>query len=198
MTNYHDRILKMATNKSGVAETEYYTRVFTKMGEHGWVSWNWCAFFFGNVWIFYRRMYLFFLVVLGIGMIIPPFIMRFAVSIVDKADYLATVLLHVAPRILLGLFGNKLYYFHLKRQVQSGYDALDEKSVDSGFFLAVIIFGMGSSFMLLPGSNSDLVPWFSGIWVVSAVSLVLYPFMRYLYRRIKLRKLKASGHHLIP
>lgn len=72
-------------------------------------SWNWPAFFFGPLWLAYRKMYLF------------SFLYMFAYLIVDWliVSELFGYGLSFVTMVLFGLFGNAVYYRHAKKAVQS-------------------------------------------------------------------------------
>jgi hypothetical protein len=60
------------------------------------VSWNWPAFLFGGFWMLYRKMYLYFFILLFVGLIVGfiPFI-----------NFIASLAMWIG----LGVFGNYLY-----------------------------------------------------------------------------------------
>jgi hypothetical protein len=84
-------------------KADYYIPAFQKMDSSGSaISWNWSAFFFGVLWMLYRKMYLYALVIWGV---------TFLLGVLTGG---AGFGLSILEAIGIGLFGNWLY----KRKVE--------------------------------------------------------------------------------
>lgn len=79
---------------------EYYASKFRKMKSTDKKnSWNWCAFFFIEVWLIYRKMY------------IEAAIVAIVLTFTESFLLLCVVI------ILLGIYGNYMYMKHIERLV---------------------------------------------------------------------------------
>jgi hypothetical protein len=82
---------------------------FDRLGPGLKASWNWPAFFFGVVWALYRKMYGWFLILLGIA---------FISSILEEAGFPAlSALLFFIPWIAFAVFANSLYQNNLRKKI---------------------------------------------------------------------------------
>ncbi len=71
---------------------------------------NYAAFFFVEIWLLYRKMYLYFLIylVIDIAMKIMVSVFNFNVNIFLELG---------VPHVFLGFYGNWLYYIHAKKKI---------------------------------------------------------------------------------
>jgi hypothetical protein len=99
-------------------ETCYYAEVFRKNKDNKWVmSWNWAAFlasiYAPLCWMNHRRMYLYVLL-----LVINFALLMFLGSLfLDKVLlFFSSILLLLSP-LLLGMFGNALYFHHIRRKI---------------------------------------------------------------------------------
>ena len=117
-------ILKIATHFKNFVENfavDYYLTEFSKIRE-GKRSWNWSAFFFCHIWLMYRKMYTFsfasFCVFFSlIILLFAPVILYVPCREIffDFRTYLF-LFFAICFAIFHGLFGNRLYYFHLQKK----------------------------------------------------------------------------------
>jgi len=122
------------------SEEEYYAKAFKRLDETGKRTWNWAAFLFGHAWMFYRKMYLYgflFFMASGILQNCIPGITAFIVcdessnvSILEN-DYPITYwsvmcCSEILVRVLMGYFGNSMYYSAVKKKIRKGYHLLDK------------------------------------------------------------------------
>ncbi len=198
MTNYHDRIVKMAVNKMGESVTEYYTAAFQKIENGQILTWNWAAFLFTMGWMIYRRMYFFGLVALactiGLG-----YVVDYGVAHLLSQGYSQNItyighFFFLILNIFWGLLGNKLYYVHLRRQVQKGYDVLDEKPIDTvAFLLLEVFFGVVINFYSKVSHDPATTSIVAKIAVIFACLIIFYFAGIYFYRYMRLRKLRDKN-----
>jgi len=133
---------------------DYYIpkfEVFEKTGNA--ISWNWSAFAFGIFWMVYRKMYLFSFLALVLISVIN--ILETYINISHFLDFLLSVWLWVG----FGLFGNYLYYIHVKNKIQEISKAFpDEKEQEiilakeggiswTAVFLFIFVFIIVSGFL---------------------------------------------------
>ena len=91
---------------------EYYLakfEVFEKTGSA--LSWNWAAFGFGIFWMVYRKMYLY-----AFLSILLMFFLK-AIEVYLRLSPVLSFFLSLWLWVGFGLFGNYLYYLHVKRKV---------------------------------------------------------------------------------
>ncbi|NPA57981.1 MAG: DUF2628 domain-containing protein [Aquificae bacterium] len=101
---------------------QYYLDRFKRFEEGGSVSWNWSAFLFGVLWMFYRKMYLY-----GVlGFLATVFLNVLAVSLFPD-NPLLLVGLQVWLWIGFGAFGNYIYYIFVKEKVAGIKEALTSR-----------------------------------------------------------------------
>jgi hypothetical protein len=85
----------------------YYENALREMHDGKWISWNWAATLLFPFWMMYRKIYA--------GTLISIFLFIVIKMTID-IPYI-----NLQTSILLGLFGNKMYYEHLKRKAVKGY-----------------------------------------------------------------------------
>lgn len=119
------------------SEEAYYIKAFERLNKTGKHTWNWAAFLFGHGWMLYRKMYLYsFLFVIfcavsiSLSVGLSPWI-AYLLSI--KSELNRKVLLSCfgilgwfLPNVLLGYFGNAVYYKAIKKRIRKGYYLLDK------------------------------------------------------------------------
>lgn len=76
-------------------------------------SWNWAAFFFISLWLGYRKMYRYLLMLIGFWIVYDALIMM----MFSYMPIWASILGLVAPAAYLGAKGNDLYKSHLNREI---------------------------------------------------------------------------------
>jgi hypothetical protein len=104
----------------------YYAKVLPIMHSGKLISWNWAAGLFTNGWLGYRKAYTGSIaVVLGCHLL-ENIYHHFFLSAQQTPEAIilkAIIMLSywMSLIVLGGLFGNKIYYEHLKRKVSEGY-----------------------------------------------------------------------------
>ena len=102
--------------------SKYYLDSFKKL-DKGQTSWNWAAFFFQGMWMFYRKMYLY-----GLFSLAFDFVTFF---IIVSSPSIGTTLglgfiCNIAYKCLYGYFGNRIYYSVVKERIADGYHLMDQ------------------------------------------------------------------------
>ena len=98
-------------------EQEYYIKQFDKIDRKE-LSWNWAAFFFGPLWLMYRKSYVgllnyaVFSMVLLIVDVVQPFVAKNVVY--------GTAVMLLWP-LVCGLCGNRWHYSTVKYRLAHGY-----------------------------------------------------------------------------
>lgn len=111
-------------------DSDYYADIFDKIRmDNSWLIWNWSSFVFSYYWLIYRKMYL-----LGIAVYTIVIITAF----ISIPLY---VFISVSFHMMLGAFGNYLYYKFLYKN--GGYN-LNQKNdsntnITASVCLAVIL-----------------------------------------------------------
>ncbi len=133
---------------------DYYLQkfeVFEKTGSA--LSWNWASFGFGIFWMVYRKMYLF----AFLALLFMFFLNVLEVSL--KFSPALSFFLSLWLWVGFGLFGNYLYYIHVKKKVMEisiQYPSEEEQKLilqkEGGtswvsVFLFILIFILFSGFM---------------------------------------------------
>jgi hypothetical protein len=97
----------------------YYISAFKEIDHRGKLIWNWAACCGGSCWLAYRKMY---------WLALSYFLLTILPSYAFLRDesLSAHLLLFVIFRILLGFYGNNVYYFMVKRRIKNG-SHLNEK-----------------------------------------------------------------------
>jgi hypothetical protein len=96
----------------------HYLLAWDVMRERRW-SWNWSAFFFGEGWLLYRKMYLLAIVFSLARLALTPYlssITLFSDSLLNQAMPLLfpyTMILNIA----LGIYANHLYRIHAEKKI---------------------------------------------------------------------------------
>ena len=103
----------------GESKAEYYLPLFYRFDQGGSrVSWNWPAFFVPLFWMIYRRMY----APAAVYFFVYPFVLVILLAIVmavlgEAAGALFYWLVLVGVRVLIAMFANSLYHWHVRKRV---------------------------------------------------------------------------------
>lgn len=94
--------------------TQFYLKTFKEYETFSrFASWNWGAFFFGSIWLIYRKSYLYgFLILLLVG--IAP--LGFKTNSLNMISY---DLDQFIGAVLLGIFGNAIYRHDLRKRLKN-------------------------------------------------------------------------------
>jgi len=76
-------------------------------------SWNWAAFFFISLWLGYRKMYRYLLMLIGFWIVYDALIMM----MFSYMPIWSSILAFLVPAAYLGAKGNDLYKSHLNREI---------------------------------------------------------------------------------
>ena len=113
------------SNKKYYGNEQYYIDAFERLDAVGKNTWNWAAFFLGPCWMAYRKMYAYSFLALMFDFFVPYLGFSFIVN------------------ILLGIFGNALYYRVVKNRIVNGYHLIENfqpVSIMSGLFAGAFVF----------------------------------------------------------
>lgn len=117
-------------------------------------SWNWAAFAFGALWLGYRKMYKPIFILFGI------FVLTDIIDIVSGFNELTGLLSYAVTglsNILIGLYGNTLYYRHVQKKMDdlkyanADAYAYDKAGGTSGKGVAAVAVIMSVYFIFLLG-----------------------------------------------
>ncbi|MBR1734311.1 MAG: DUF2628 domain-containing protein [Alphaproteobacteria bacterium] len=98
---------------------KYYLDAFERLDAVGKNTWNWSAFFFGPCWLAYRKMHAYsFLAFLFTYL-------SFWTAFIPFFFWIPFGGFPLILHILLGIFGNALYYRIVKKRVTQGYHLLE-------------------------------------------------------------------------
>ncbi len=93
---------------------DYYIPRFKKFEEtQSVVSWNWAAFFFGLLWMLYRKMYLY-----SVIFTIALFLFGLLLSVFNLYNNLVMLGVQIWLWVGFGVFGNYVYYTHVEKKVK--------------------------------------------------------------------------------
>jgi len=93
----------------------YYIPIFQKISSLGgrfYASWNWAAFFFPQMWFFYRKMYLYGVIVL-------------------LASCVFNLIGWILSGIIAGVAGNYLYFSHARNGILSLQETFPGETISS-------------------------------------------------------------------
>jgi hypothetical protein len=89
---------------------DYYARKWKVFGtKRNRISWNWAGFVFGLGWLFYRKMYLYAWIVIGIAFLMVVF---------ELTTGLRGAYIDVLIAVYCGGFGNYVYQEHCRRKLR--------------------------------------------------------------------------------
>ncbi|MEZ0323717.1 MAG: DUF2628 domain-containing protein [Hydrogenothermaceae bacterium] len=92
---------------------DYYIQRWEEMSlSNSKISWNWAAFLFGLLWLGYRKMYPH-----AFGLMIFSLILQYVQKIMNT-DQVIVALTNLSVSIILGMFGNYLYYDYVKSNIK--------------------------------------------------------------------------------
>ncbi len=109
-----EQFLTFIRGKSDVGDelsssTKFYLDLFDQYnGFTRFASWNWVAFFFPPFWMLYRRMYLYGFSVLALF------------TLIELLRLLEVAAANLSISILIGIFGNAIYFYHTRTKVTLG------------------------------------------------------------------------------
>ena len=139
----------------GPAKVNYYLPVFERFDSGGSaISWNWPAALFSQIWLLYRGMMLFGLLLYPIFAFCLGFIVALLITSLANFSPIAIVYVVIYPILIItgGMFGNKIFHRHVRNVIdrssrlnlsnQQRRDWLVRKGSSSGvfLFLALAIF----------------------------------------------------------
>ena len=102
---------------------DYYISKWEEIAESK-VSWNWAAFFFGLLWFGYRKMYIHAFIFIAFSLLLQ------FVQIKMNTTHLVIALTNLIISVVIGSFGNYLYYEYAKSKVKEiKQKGLDERSL---------------------------------------------------------------------
>ena len=148
----------------------YYILKWDSMQDR-WRSWNWSAFFFGEGWLLYRKMYGYAVLYSILRLFITPI---FNSIILFHEGHLYDLLPLLMPHsiilnILLGIIGNHLYKIQADKKIaaaQASYKpeqvllGLQNKGgVSIGALLLIPVLSMVEHFILFMFNNHFIVNW---------------------------------------
>ncbi|MDR0942868.1 MAG: DUF2628 domain-containing protein [Holosporales bacterium] len=96
---------------------EYYLSAFKELENRKKFSWNWAAFFFFDFWMLYRKMYLECLICCCASSMIYGMICHYF--------EFNEIFYWILCKVILGIWGNQLYYKSLKRKILKGYHLIE-------------------------------------------------------------------------
>ncbi len=114
----------------------YYLNVFKKLDE-GHDCWNWAAFCFQGMWMFYRKMYLY-----GLFSVVIDFTVFFSVmSTLSLSSAVGlSFVFRLAYKCLYGYFGNRIYYSVVKERIADGYHLMNQYKSTSKSLAILFLF----------------------------------------------------------
>lgn len=143
----------------GESKADYYLPLFYRFDQGGSrLSWNWPAFFIPLFWMIYRRMY----APAAVYFFAYPFALVILLAIVsavlgEAAGALFYWLVIVGVRVLIAMFANSLYHWHVRRRVDKlavhapSHEALVQRVIgqsSGGAPVVVAIVIVGSVFFI--------------------------------------------------
>ena len=109
-------------------DTEYYIKAFRSLEEEKRHTWNWSAFFFGSLWMLYRKMYICTAAWISIKILIFSTVrivfLEKHQSIDDFAVYFFIGFYHIITSCLFAKFGNFFYLKTVAYKIGKGYHRL--------------------------------------------------------------------------
>lgn len=136
----------------------YYERVFLQMINGEKMYWNFAAMVLSLTWMFYRKMYGASVLCLFLSLLLPVSIMMGGWLLFPEEIMPIFYLIgFLSPFLLMGAFGNYMYYRHLLKKIKKGYHQVgtlknvDLFSVIASFIIPCIGFITGPIISLLDG-----------------------------------------------
>jgi len=146
-----ENFMKLVTCRTGPedkesCEDQYYRRTYEKLSAGKTITWNWNAFLFSILWLFYRKMYL-------AAVLVPVLTIAYYATLLllssmfptEHADGLfvtSVFIFYIFPWLLLGMLANWMYVRHVHKKIDKGYHLCELKNTDglSAFISAFIPF----------------------------------------------------------
>lgn len=140
----------VAGKKNNQEKADVYEKKFRKLDE-GRLSWNWCAFLVTPCWLLYRKLYKWFFIYMGIGVVIGgifgaigpsttnSLVGQSAISIIEIIEFIIGIILCV----VVGLFGDKIYKAKLENLIHDGYTTDQDISKHGGTSVAAVLIYIG-------------------------------------------------------
>ncbi|WP_457622140.1 DUF2628 domain-containing protein [Persephonella sp.] len=138
--------------------SEYYIDKFKKFEEGKSISWNWSAFLFGVLWMFYRKMYVYGLIALAVIFIINVFIAALGINQVISTG------ISLWLWIGFGMFGNYIYYIFVKNKIKK-----IKENTRSDNILEIL--------SKKGGVNRFVLYFFSAFAIIYLLLIILYVFL---------------------
>ena len=146
------------TNAAGTRNTRYYTNLFNQYegAEGAWKpSWNWAAFVCSTGWFFFRRMFLFGAINLGV---LLAAVLPHAVHLTSGEATIAkgALLLYAVLAFgVLPVFADWIYYLHLKRRLARGGSTAPDMISFGAAAAATTVAGSALIYAGVIGSSTD-------------------------------------------
>lgn len=140
----------VAGKKNNQEKADVYEKKFRKLDE-GRLSWNWCAFLVTPCWLLYRKLYKWFFIYMGIGVVIGgifgaigssttnSLVGQSAISTIEIIEFIIGIILFV----VVGLFGDKIYKAKLENLIHDGYTTDQDISKHGGTSVAAVLIYIG-------------------------------------------------------
>lgn len=150
--------------------TLYYMNVYDKHPHGGFFAkWNWAAFFFGPLWMVYRRMYLYTFILIMLG------------GVGLKVNFLSLNLDFLGgyrwlpEGLILGFLGNALYMNFVKNKILRHQSLKGPLPIRSFFLVVGVLFLLiASSFILTIGALYFLAIMLAVVLVLPLIASIGY------------------------
>lgn len=140
----------VAGKKNNQEKADVYEKKFRKLDE-GRLSWNWCAFLVTPCWLLYRKLYKWFFIYMGIGVVISGIFGALgsstANSLVEQSSIspieIIELIISIILCVVVGLFGDKIYKAKLENLIHNGYTTEQDISKYGGTNTAAVLIYIG-------------------------------------------------------
>jgi hypothetical protein len=163
------------TNKHPDNNTKYYLTAFKRINSGGNIIWNWGAFFFSFLWLFMRGMYWEGFCALSVWILSIP------------VGAIAFGAIGSMISIVLGLVGTKIYWGHVKRQINNGWHLCDHYQ-SKNYVCAALMF-CAFLFACIYSYDANIISVICAIFVVFAIVFILF-FEKNRDRKIQMESIK--------
>ncbi len=144
---------------SRVTTKNYYLQAFHKIETQDKNTWNWAAFFLGQTWMLFRKMYLYSFLIMTADTVLYMYLRSITNFSTDETQRplsaIFVMFLYIAlTRIIFGAYGNRIYYRLVKSRIRSGYHLLKEYRPTTisaallSFFFPLFIFVIGGIYKM--------------------------------------------------
>jgi hypothetical protein len=135
------------------------------------MSWNWSAFFFGEGWLLYRKMYLYAIIYSVVRVLITPFLTSITLFGDSLLNDVAPMLMPytIILNLLIGLYGNHLYKLHADHNIRAAKVSFKTEHIALGVqgmggvsllaLLLIPIFAIIENFLLFLYANDFSFNW---------------------------------------